>query len=124
MDDLISKFEKLETTEINHLISKIKFVNINQESERINENYLKLLNLRKLSHSEPFMLFMEKIDTVNKYYIENINNYDLASINELIELIKELLISSINCTNSYDKVDYILTAYSNIQFIIKNMNME
>ena len=124
MDDLISKFEKLETTEINDLISKIKFVNINQESQRINENYLKLLNLRNYSYSEPFMLFMEKIDTVNKYYIENIDNYDIASINELIELIKELLISSINCTNSYDKVDYILTAYSNIQFIIKNMNME
>ena len=112
MEELISKFENLKTS-----------ININQEI--FNENYSNLLNLR--DHSEPFNLFMEQIDTINKYYLENINfsnNYDLASINELTVLIKELLISSINCTNPHEKLDYILTAYSNIQFIIKNMNME
>jgi hypothetical protein len=73
------------------------------------------------------MLFMEKIDTINQYYLDNIdfgNKYDLASINELYILIKELLINSIKSTNVYEKLDYVLTAYSNIQFIIKNMDME
>jgi len=111
MEELISKFKTLKTGNI--------------EIERLNDNYSKLLNFTY--NSEDFMLFMKKIDKINKYYIQNIeliNNHDLASIRELIQLIKELLISSINCNSESEKLDYILTAYSNIQFIIKNMNME
>ena len=116
MDELISKFEKLKTRDL---------INPTQEYERLLSNYSKLLQFKE--YPEPFLPFMKKIDSINQYYIDNIeciNKYDLASLRELVVIIKELLANSINCKNPYDKLDYIITAYSNIQFIVKNMDME
>jgi hypothetical protein len=154
MDDIISKFEKLSTdsksSDIDDLVLKINNLDINSyfEWNRLNENYNKLRYFKSIYSNVdikyyesifkiPFLAFMEKIDQVNKYYIDNINLdptyytkldgyniYDLSSIRDIIEIIFSSMKKSIKSKNPSTKLDYVLIAYSNIMLLIDDLNGE
>jgi hypothetical protein len=152
MDDIISKFEKLSTgsneSDIDDLISKINELDINNyfEWNRLCDNYTKLKYFKSIYSNvdikyyesifkRPFLIFMEKIDQINKYYIENINlnpnhytndcnMYDISSIRDIIEIISNSLKKSIKLENPSTKLDYVLIAYSNIKLLIEDLKGE
>ena len=113
------------------LMEKIKAINIinpEQEWMRLTGNYFKLRHLRGIKNKDPvlFLLFMEKLDTLNKYYLDNINlnynAYDMASIRDIIKIISETLNKSVMSNNPDEKLDYILIAYSNINLLIDDLD--
>jgi hypothetical protein len=152
MDDIISKFENLSTeskkSDIDDLISKINDLDINNyfEWNRLCDNYNKLKYFKSIYSNvdikyyesifkKPFLIFMNKIDEVNKYYIENIildpnyytdgyNMYDISSIRDIIEIISNSLKKSIKLENPSTKLDYVLIAYSNIKLLIEDLEGE
>jgi hypothetical protein len=163
MDDIISKFENLSTNsnseidddlDIGDLILKINNLDIDNyfEWNRLTENYNKLKHFKNIIDTKlnkklntklntklkvPFVTFMEKIDTINKYYIDNINldpdhytttdgynMYDLSSIRDIIEIIFSSLKKSIKSNNPNTKLDYVLIAYSNIMLLLDDLKGE
>lgn len=151
MDDIISKFEKLTTEskndDIDDLISKINSLDVNTtfEWDRLHDNYTKLKYFKNIYSNvdikyyenifkNPFLLFMKKIDELNKYYIEHINLdpefytttadynvYDLSSIRDIITIINNSLSKSVKSNNPSTKLDYVLIAYSNIILLIDDL---
>ena len=81
---------------------------------RLNDNYLKLKHFKSIKNKDPipFLFFMNKIDSINKYYIDNINlnynEYDMASVRDIVKIISDTLNKSVKSDNPDEKLDYIL----------------
>ena len=81
IDNIISSFENLlngtNTNSIDNLINQINQIEINTEYSELISNYNKLKYFKNFIGNElvekPFWLFMEKIDSMNQYYLQNIN---------------------------------------------------
>jgi hypothetical protein len=135
MESIISNFEKLYTDKrednILELIFSIKNISIQEstiEYSRFTENYSKLKYLKQLFDSldnfnesifyKPLKLFMEKIDSVNDYYLTNINLdpgfYDNSDIKPLVTIISKKLRDSLIIKDPLEKLNDILIAYESI----------
>jgi len=157
MDDIINKFENLlnEEDQIDSLIDSIRKVDLHDpcmEEKRLIDNYSKLKYLKQIVNSfknqpddkykmfmKPFNMFMDKIDSVNRYYLdkvildpgyynnqylENFNNSDICSLRDIVTIVGHSLNDSLNEKNTITKLDLVLNAYSNIIKVIESVNKE
>ena len=127
MDEIIKQFEKLSQNtstkpDIDLLISQINNIEIDNEWKKMKTNYNQLRHFEKLIKNmnqeyfeknilKAFVLFLEKIDSINQYYLSEIN-FDT----DLIVL--EYLEKSLNTNDPFKKLEYSLHAYSDIFDII------
>lgn len=139
MDIVILNFEKLvinKQNSIDELINSIDKISVNDddyfESNRLLENYSKLKYLKNIIINnydfikKPLTLFMNKIDEINQYYMNSVildpayyNNTE--SFKDTICIISNSLEGSLVTNHPMEKLDYVLSAYSNI---IKIVNLE
>jgi hypothetical protein len=153
MDDIISGFKKLSTqSDVDDLIEKIentKLFDPNEEWKNIQSNYSKLKYLQTVIINtdknifdrfflEPFRKFLEKIDSINRYYFDNVSfnvddyndncgftKYDIGSIRLKIQVISSHLKISLDMdTPDIHKLNYILIAYQNIIELIEDYRGE
>jgi predicted DNA-binding protein YlxM (UPF0122 family) len=144
--DIVDLFEKIDidsnngsgniknSSNIDSLICKINEIKVHDsdaEWETILNNYenlLKFKNMKTISQ-KPFELFMEKIDSMNQYYLKNLdltqetysNEYhinDVLSVQEMVKEIETSLVESLNIKDSTKKLDYVLTAYKHMIRIV------
>jgi hypothetical protein len=146
--DIVDLFEKIDidsnlendsvniknSSNIDSLLSKINEIKVHDsdaEWETILNNYenlLKFKNMKTISQ-KPFELFMEKIDSMNQYYLKNLDltqetyskEYhinDVLSVQEMVKEIETSLVESLNIKDSTKKLDYVLTAYKHMIRIV------
>ena len=148
---IINLFKKLPITEKEHnfeldsLISKINKIEIEDsnviEFGKLVTNYDKLKEFKTFKNlktfEKEFLIFMEKIDSLNQYYIKNIdftsnsekntddqiiNVHDLSSINDISKNVELLIINSLNSNDPFTKLDLVIQAYSDIIYIVNYYN--
>jgi hypothetical protein len=111
-------------------INKIEICDPDYEFRKLVKNFYKLKEFKEIknnstSFQKSFKLFMEKIDSMNQYYLknidfnDNINNLDNLSIKDTVKIIEELLDKSLNVNDSNIKLDLVLEAYSNLILFIE-----
>jgi hypothetical protein len=165
MDLIIEKFGNLATNDsiyedelgMEQLLESIKTLEYSHsdfECEKLVTNYSKLSVLKFLVMDsdilvKPFTKFMEKIDTINQYYLQNINLdpdyydsdidldlriscnsssvvtlsvYDIQSLKGSVSVIKSSLEESLNCNDPSEKLDYVLIAYGTMIHIVEVIN--
>jgi len=149
--DIVDLFEKIDidsnngsfgnngnlengSSNVDSLLSKINEIKVHDsdaEWETILNNYenlLKFKNMKTISQ-KPFELFMEKIDSMNQYYLKNLDltqetyskEYhinDVLSVQEMVKEIETSLVESLNIKDSTKKLDYVLTAYKHMIRIV------
>jgi hypothetical protein len=122
---------------INSITSQLITYDPDEEWKKLNDNLNKLNYFKKVLSKinkfnkaffdKAFSKFMDKIDEVNQYYLQMIcfdinsyNNsngftiYDIDTIKEMVSSISESLNKSLNCDDLIVKLDYVLSAYSNL----------
>ena len=130
-------------------IDKIKVRDSDFECSKLLENYSRLRILKSLVLNcnilmIPFIRFMEKIDSVNQYYLKEINLdpeyydsdsdielsitsdskqiklpvYELHSLKNSVIIIKSSLEESLNCNDPVEKLELVLTAYNLMTTIV------
>jgi hypothetical protein len=147
MDEIISKFESFSTQEpkkndIDLLIEQIQAISIfdpEKELKELKSNFNKLVyfkqvikNLDSTAFKPALESFMDKLDSVNQYYLENVSfdisdyrndsysMYDLDSIADLLALIKDSLEESLQINDPCKKLEHVLSAYSYILEFIQD----
>ena len=125
MDEIIKQFENLlHNTEpdIDLLILQIKNIEIDNEWKKMKTNYFQLKHFEMLIKNmnqeyfeknilKAFNLFLDKIDSMNQYYLSQIN-FDTDIV------VLEYLEKSLNANDPLKKLEYSLHAYSDIFDII------
>jgi hypothetical protein len=150
MEQIINGFKNLDfkknenfEMELSELIFNIEKMSTHDpefEWKRITQNYSKLKTLSKLTNGKchffykPLSLFMKKMDSVNEYYLKNIdlenihdlNNFknleDIDSLLSTYKFIKNGLIQSIEDINPYDKLNTNITIYKTIIELLETLN--
>jgi hypothetical protein len=146
LTNVIELFKKLPIDDsennVDLLISEINKIKIDEidsdyEFRKLVKNFYKLKEFKEIknnstSFQKSFKLFMEKIDSMNQYYMKNIdfnisvNNTsvntfnDNLSIKDTVKIIEELLDKSLNVNDCNIKLDLVLDAYSNLILLIEN----
>ena len=152
LNNVIELFKKLPVDDsennIDLLVSeinKIKISDSDYEFRNLVNNFYKLKEFKEIknnstSFQKSFKLFMEKIDSMNQYYMKNIdfntnvntnvnipfrvkdtNNFnDNLSIKDTVKTIEELLDKSLSVNDCNIKLDLVLEAYSNLILFIEN----
>jgi hypothetical protein len=122
---------ELELSELIYNIENLSTHDPDFEWKRLTDNYSKLKTLSNLVNDEchffdkPLLLFMKKMDFINEYYLKNIDfdnihelneyNYcDMESVYDTIKLIKSGLLQSIEDTNPYNKLKFVVYTYEMI----------
>jgi hypothetical protein len=135
---------EMELSELIFNIEKMSTHDPEFEWKRLTQNYSKLKTLSKLINCEyngkchffykPLLLFMKKMDSVNEYYLKNIdleNTHDLNEFKNLedidsllstYKIIKNGLIHSIDSTNPYDKLNSNIIIYKTIIELLETLN--
>jgi hypothetical protein len=119
------------------LENEIIKIDPDMEWKKLNENIQKLnyfksvmskVNIHnKFFFEKALRIFMDKIDSINQYYLKVIsfdintytdnngfNIYDLDTIKEMVSVIYESINESLNCNDTLTKLDFVLKAYSNL----------
>ena len=135
LDLLICEIDKID-------IRTERTINSEEEFDKFIKNYDKLKEFKDIENNSPafkksFDLFMEKLDSINQYYLKNIsfdlntysdqneyNMYDISTVQEIVKRSEELLLKSLNVNDSKLKLNLILEAYSNFILIIEDYNYE
>jgi hypothetical protein len=130
--DIVNLFEKVNINsenELDSLISKINEIKVHDsdfEWDRILENYENLIKFKNMDPvpPKPFEVFMDKIDSMNQYYMKHIDlnpetytreeGYDNLSIKDLVKEIKNSLEESLNIKDSSKKLNHVLIAYKHM----------
>ena len=148
LNNVIELFKKLPVDDsennIDLLVSeinKIKISDSDYEFRNLVNNFYKLKEFKEIknnstSFQKSFKLFMEKIDSMNQYYMKNIdfntnvntnvntndntNFNDNLSIKDTVKTIEELLDKSLSVNDCNIKLDLVLEAYSNLILFIEN----
>ena len=148
LNNVIELFKKLPVDDsennIDLLVSeinKIKISDSDYEFRNLVNNFYKLKEFKEIknnstSFQKSFKLFMEKIDSMNQYYMKNIdfntnvnipfrvkdtNNVNTnLSIKDTVKTIEELLDKSLSVNDCNIKLDLVLEAYSNLILFIEN----
>jgi len=149
LNNIVELFKKLpiddsenNSNNIDLLVSEINKIEISDpdyEFRKLVKNFYKLRDFKKIenisvSFQKSFKLFMEKIDSINQYYLKNIdfsindinninntnNYYDNLSIKDTVKRIEELLDKSLSVNDCNIKLDLVLEAYSNLILLIEN----
>ena len=133
MDNLLSTLKNFHLDGLDELVEQLNLGSkSDQEYSELCDNYSKLLYLDnffkrlspgdRLSLINPLMIFLKIIDHKTVYYIENIDWY-----NEYSELYTEsskigyYLNKSLYLVCPFEKIKYIILAYSNLIDILKDM---
>ena len=162
MDIIINKFKNLNTNDKNMLddlfdeIDKMNCYDPDIECKKLIDNYYKLCTLKWLVLDSnilmaPFIKFMEKIDSINQYYLSHINLdpeyydsdsvidlkiseysdknikvsiYDINSLKNSVIIIKSSLEDSLNCNDPIEKMEHVLTSYSTMITMVQIINNE
>jgi hypothetical protein len=145
LNNIVELFKKLpiddsenNSNNIDLLVSEINKIEISDpdyEFRKLVKNFYKLKEFKEIknnstSFQKSFKLFMEKIDSINQYYLKNIdfsintnntnNYYDNLSIKDTVKQIEELLDKSLSVNDCNIKLDLVLEAYSNLILFIEN----
>jgi len=152
LNNIVELFKKLPIDDsennfnnIDLLVSEINKIEISDpdyEFRKLVKNFYKLKEFKEIknnstSFQKSFKLFMEKIDSINQYYLKNIdfsintnntnntnnntnNYYDNLSIKDTVKQIEELLDKSLSVNDCNIKLDLVLEAYSNLILFIEN----
>jgi len=141
LSNVIELFKKLPIDDsennVDLLVSEINKIQIDQidsdyEFRKLVKNFYKLKEFKEIKNNSTsfqtsFKLFMEKIDSMNQYYMKNIdfnvnvNTFnDNLSIKDTVKIIEELLDKSLNVNDCNIKLDLVLEAYSNLILFIEN----
>ena len=139
LNNIVELFKKLPIDDsennVDLLVSEINKIEISEpdyEFRKLVKNFYKLKEFKEIknnstSFQKSFKLFMEKIDSMNQYYMKNIdfnvnvNTFnDNLSIKDTVKIIEELLDKSLNVNDCNIKLDLVLEAYSNLILFIEN----
>jgi hypothetical protein len=155
MDSIIGLFDKILNIEeysnkedSEELVVKIgtEIVKYDPELEwnKLNDNLNKLNYFKtvlskinkfnKVFFDKAFSKFMEKIDEMNRYYLQmicfDVNNYndsngftiyDIDTVREMVLLISESLNKSLVSNDLIVKLDHVLKAYSNLVLLASDV---
>jgi hypothetical protein len=135
MDSLIQSLKSFELGEsgIDDIINKLNNLSTeNDEWEILVKNYSKLKYLKnmesQLIHSTELIksltTFMEKIDSINQHYLQEINWLIESDILEESKKIQLMLTESLNFNCPFKKLKYIIDAYDILIPIIEDFGLE
>jgi len=146
MDDLINSLEKFAISKneqifqdsLNDIINKMNNSKITHNSDKewvdLTSNYCKLKYLKDLIKSfktlpdffmSPFKVFMESIDSINQYYLREIDwHHSDHDIQEDSLQIQNYLEESISTDDPFYKLNNVLSAYSILIPIIEDIRRE